>query len=309
MPYRQKNNLIRHYFPSWNGDYRLEALEGEESRCRLVCEEPTPAELEIIGKFLVKARKKGWVADTAGIPETGGELVINATVTDAGHVLLARRGRKRKGIITVVKSVAGKVEVVEGEDPEQLEAAAEKSGDGSKAVTTPRPTLCCPKCISGPDRRASQVLAEFSTPQQLRDWRTHGYLECYGGTTGRCYRLYHRHHPVAIHRGKLGVDLSTGGTVHAYDWSLPPAEEVLALKHALEHCECWVRNVAGGFGGRPECLHNPFRGPHNQIDDGIPDSQFVSSIGAAMRGFSIGAPLGLQLRNRFDQSLDGRPLV
>jgi hypothetical protein len=297
MPYRTKPR--RHSFPSWNGDYSLIGIEGKDDRCKLVCEEPTPAELEIVGAFLVKARKKKWVSDTAGIPETGGELEIAASVTEAGHVLLARRGRKRKGIITVVKSIAGEVEVVEGDDPKAHKEAAKKAGGGSEAVTTRRPTLCCPSCVSGPDRRASRVLARFLTPTQLHTWREHGYIECYGGTTGRCYRLHHRHHPVAIRRGHLGVDMSLGRTVDAYDWSMPPAEEVLAIMHALQHRECWVRNPAGGFSGSPECLVDPFRGPGNQLDDGIPDSNFVSTIGAAVRGFNIGAPIGRQLRRRF----------
>jgi hypothetical protein len=295
--YRQK--LIYHAIPGWNGDYRLEAIEGEEHRCKLVCEEPTPAELLLVGNFLVKARKKKWVSDTAGLPETGGTVEIAASVTDAGHVLLARRGRKRKGIITVIKSVAGEIEVVEGAEEGKIEAAAEKSGGGSEAVTTTRPTLCCPSCVSGPDRRASRVLARFLTPGQLATWRSHGYVECYGGTTGRCYRLHHRHHPEALKRRHLGIDMSTGRTVDAYDWSMPPAEEVLAIMHALQHRECWVRNPAGGFSGSPECLVDPFRGPGNQLDDGIPDSNFVSTIGAAVRGFNIGAPIGRRIRQEF----------
>lgn len=302
MPYRNW------YFPAWNGDYRLVGIEGEENRCKLVAEEPTPAELEVIGQFLVKARKKGWVADTAGIAETGGELEIAASVSDAGNVLLKRHWRRR-GIITVVKSVNGELEVVEGDNPKEHKQAAKKSGKGSAAVTTSRPTLCCPSCVSGPDRRASQVLAAFCTPTQLGTWRKHGYLECYGGTTGRCYRLYHRHHPRAIKRGHCGIDMSTGRTVDAYDWSLPPAEEVLALKHALEHRECWVRNQAGGFSAMPDCLPDPFRGPDDQMDDGIPDSNFVSSIGAAVRGFALGAPIGRNLQRYFDTPLGVRAVA
>ena len=133
------------------------------------------------------------------------------------------------------------------DESEKLETAAEDE-KAETAVTTKRPTKCCPDPIEGPLVRSSRVLRKFCTPQQWKDWCVHGWLICYGHLSGHAYRLVHRHHPAAKVQGKICYDLDDRQTLHAYDWSTPPAEEVLAFKLILENIEPWLRCEATGFG-------------------------------------------------------------
>ena len=277
--------IDRWFIPSWSGDYRLEAdpMNGETAS-RLTVVDPTPAEVEQLRKFLAKCRKKGWIDGIEGISPTGqSTLRIGACIADAGHTLLARRGRKRPGILTTIVSKDGTVEAICAETPKPVEAAV-AAPDAKKAVTTRRPTLCCPVPVAGPEVRASEVLRAFCTEQQWADWLRHGWLIAFGGLSGHAYRVAHRHSPVAIEQTKIAWDLDDDHIVHCYDWSVPPPEEVLAVKLTLERREHWIRNRSGMYthtGGG--LFHNPFMPDDRQSSDGIADAAFVSSFGASMR--------------------------
>ena len=61
-----------------------------------------------------------------------------------------------------------------------------------------------------------------------------------GNHTGAAYRLYHRDE--AARRGvpRLLVRVATGEPVCVWDGAVPPAEEALAIKLAVEHQEAWL---------------------------------------------------------------------
>ena len=277
--------------PSWCGDFRIEAKEGDETRCTLTVIDPTPGELDRLGRFLVKARESKWVANSAiGItPEGTTVLEIAAPVAEAGCALAARnspRGEKR-GLLTAVRSVGGTIEVavrgcdeallVNGLDPKTEEPLPPEKQPVA-AVTVRRPTLCCPTPIPGPDARASDVLCAFSTEDQWRDWVLDGRLVCRGNLTGHRYEILHRHHPLARKRGKITFDLEDQHIVHCYDWSVPPAEEVLEVKLILEHRENWIRNRSGYFGPNPRFI-NPFVPMNRQFTDGVLDTSLIGTLG------------------------------
>lgn len=280
--------IERHYFPSWCGDYRLEA--DSETSCLLVVTDPTAAEQEKLERFLEKCMKHRWVKPfSPGVITANGttKIKIAADVATAGRALLARKGRqKRTGILTAVKSINGVVTAVEGE--EKVAEAVSKP-EAKEAVTTRRPTLSCPHPISGPDIRASNVLMRFCTPQQWDDWMRHGYLRAFGRFSGHQYRIAHRHSELARSQGKITWDETDDHVVHCYDVSMPPAEEVLAVKLALEHAEHWVRNRSGLFYRIDgEALYvDPFVGPDRQSLDGTKDN-------GRLRGFGMGLRVGLQ---------------
>jgi len=290
--------LRKWYFPSWSGDYRLEA-EGEA--CTLTVVDPTPSELEQLDEFLGKARERGWIRPSCGIADKGETcLRLTATVDDAGHVLLGDRYGKAR--LTAVRSEAGKVSILSAVEqqpnttatppaPEEAAAAADtkepndkskKKGKGEDAVTVRRPTLCCPTPVPGPDVRASEVLRAFCTPQQWQDWMQKGFLHCRGGLTGRLYRVVHRHNPLAQRQGKIVYDIEGGHVLHAYDWSVPPAEEALTMKLVLEHRENWIRNRSGNYIDGDENFHNPFVGDNEQGLDGTWDASFMTSFGHSL---------------------------
>ena len=235
--------------------------------------------MDRLTRFLRRARKKRWLTELEGVTLTGTTvLTIAAPIVEAGRVLLDRKGRKTKldGLLTVVRSTDGAVQ--SEHDPEDAERALAKP-KADKAVTTRRPTLCCPFPVSGPDIRASEVLAAFSTPSQWEEWCEHGRLHCRGNLSGHRYRIAHRHSALAREQGKICWDETDGVVVHCYDWSVPPAEEVLAVKLTLEHREHWIRNRSGVFGGKGPHYHNPFMPNSAQHLDGVVDTGIVTALG------------------------------
>jgi hypothetical protein len=305
------------YMPSWSGDFRLE--EEGENQCRLIVSDPTPGEIETLGRFLAKARQRRWIPKVAGIaPKGESTLLIDTSLISAGKVLLSngkgpfRKKHHKEGILTSVRSKDGKIEAIPAEPkepepepeplgpptalakmedkedkpakPDKVEEALAKP-DADKAVTTRRPTLCCPTPVAGPDVRASEVLHAFCTRQQWESWMRNGFLFCNGNLSGHTYRIVHRHLPLAREPGKVTWDMDDDAVIHCYDWSVPPAEEVLAIKLALEHVEHWVRNPSGALGryGQKDIYPNPFVGPQHQFLDGTQDAGFVSGFGEGLR--------------------------
>ena len=273
--------LSKWYHPNWAGDFRLEA--NGEDHCLLKVSDPTLDEISKLGAFLEKCRKKDWIGAAIGLPEKfdGEHIVeIKAPVNKAGRILVGRgKGVKRKDLLTVVKSVDGQLSYAVSDEEELRQVVEAEKAD--KAVSNKRATLSCPHPISGPDIRASEVLREFCTQRQWDDWNTYGFLIAYGKLTGHPYRICHRHSLLARRQGKITKDLKDGAIIHAYDWSLPPAEEVLSLKLQLEHVEHWIRNPSGYFGPGVRFV-NPFMGPNDQILDGVPDTAVLNGLGGGL---------------------------
>lgn len=269
--------MKRWYFPSWSGDFRLEA-DGVD-QCILTVVKPTPAELDKLDAFLKVARKKDWIRQHVGfVPNGESRIEVETAIQNAGRYLL---GEKPKGKLTAVKSTNGHVTAV-WDDADKADEATKKP-DAEEAATVRRPTLCCPNPIPGPDQRASEVLAAFCTRRQWEDWVANGWLFCYGNLSGRRYQIVHRHHPLAQARGKCIWDVEAGKVMHCYDWSVPPAEEALAFKLVMENREDWVRNASGAYNhfGDQQYIH-PYMSEEDQAADGLADAAFVSNLGPSL---------------------------
>lgn len=241
--------------------------------------------------FLRKARRKGWIREVEGICLEGESVLeIDASIVAAGRLLLSRRGRVTKldGLLTVVRSTAGELQAEH--EPEAADEALSRP-DADVAVTTRRPTLCCPCPVPGPEARASEVLASFCTPSQWEEWCRRGVLHCHGNLSGHRYRVAHRHSALACQQGKSAWDETDDRVVHCYDWSVPPAEEALAIKLVLEHREHWIRNRSGYLGYRRERVyHDPFMSEADQSRDGILDSAIVGGLSGGMLGVLLTSP-------------------
>lgn len=146
------------------------------------------------------------------------------------------------------------------------------------AVTTSRPTNCCPYTIPGDTRgrRADKLLLAFCTAEQRETWIKYGWLEARGRITGDRYRVAHRHSPIARKQTKVTWLLDSDQVVHAHATWLPPAEEVLTLKLVIEGHESWVRNPSTVF-GIPSLPH-PFQSERTQSHDGLTEAAFVSGL-------------------------------
>ena len=296
--------------PSSSGDYRLEADAAKLDECVLTVEDPTDKELEELGRFRVSCveRKWGWEADNAEgyINMVGNTTVrINAPITACGPLLVVSKMPDRTTLTAIASKSGSQVAIVtaeQGGTPKEQEQAlvkAVKKTVTDKAVTTRRGTVCCPQPVDGPLRRASRVLREWCSPTQWKTWVERAYLDCYGGVTGRKYRVYHRHHPHAVFIGQPILDLDMVATlqgrerhdleafqscrIHRWDYTVPPAEEVLGAKLVLEHRENWIRNYSGTNG-------NPFfdllpNSVGDQYKDGTWDAAFFRNF---MEGFCGG---------------------
>ncbi len=292
------------YIPSSSGDIRLEAYGDNPEHSLLTIEDPIPLEIEQAETFLRRCKGWKWVDQDAHILHEGRtEIVIRKPIADCGKHL-AKDAMPSRGTLTVVRSVAGKITATVDHTTtpaEVTKAVSDKEAD--KATTVRRPTTCCPNPIEGPLKRSSEVLRQFCTPQQWHDWVEHGFLRCVGGRSGIVYRLAHRHTELARQQGKICYDETHGGVLKFWDWSIPPAEEVLSAKLILENREGWLRNrstVMGKFlRGHGPLYHNPLG---SQGLDGTWDAGFFAQIGgcaewipAIAEALQAGAVTGDQL--------------
>jgi hypothetical protein len=255
---------MRWYFPSWSGDFRLvDDPNGGGDCCLLEIEKPTAHELDALDNFLTYAGKKRWVS--AGLSLTAKPdsyrfkddktVKLAASVAVAGKALL-RYIKPKATTITAVKFSGGGVEVASAAETTKFgalidKAAAEAKQDASdevKAASSTRPTPCCPQCIPGSIERASEVLLSFLNDEEHRQWAERRAIEVVGHLSGHRYLVCHRNSKLAQMFGRMCFDLTDMGVMHFHDWAVPPEEEVLAVKHILEHREPWLRNEATCFG-------------------------------------------------------------
>ena len=282
------------YLPSWNGDFRLSAVN--EDRSSLVLNDPTPQERIIVGSFLTLAAKKGWWTSEAppkkeGEPYEGKpkEIMINAHIAIASKALIGL-SRPKDRTLTAVKFSDGKMEVVEGATSKSLEAIKETLEKAKKAETkekeavaasVKRPTPCCPQCLPGAIGPASEVLLSFLSPDQHEQWARERAILVDGHLSGHRYVIAHRHSDTAQKIGRVCYDVDDERVVHFHDWSVPPEEEVLAAKLILEHAEPWLRNEATILGGGTDVYKNPF----GNGGDGTESAAFAYGVGEGLLPF------------------------
>ncbi len=100
------------------------------------------------------------------------------------------------------------------------------------AATVARPTTGCPMPDFGQaDVRATEVLVQFLTAQQLADYRREGAFLVTGIDSGHQYAVIHRERPdtMARYGGRQLFDFDEHRELCIHDWLVPPAEEMLAL--------------------------------------------------------------------------------
>jgi hypothetical protein len=279
---------VKVFLPSWNGDFRLEPA-GEKSA--LILHEPTESERVVVGKFLHDAGKKEWTKEAVdkGQPYRGSSSVIQLDISLAkASKLLIKHARPKKQTLTAVKFSGGKMEITEGASSEALEkvekdiaaaAKEEKPTQPAAAASVKRPTPCCPSCMRGAIKPATEVLLSFLDKDQHEMWRQRRSIIVEGGITGHRYLLAHRNSETGYKIGRICFDLDDGGVIHFHDWSIPPEEEVLAAMLVLEHREPWLRNQATCLGGN---FQDVFDNPFGDAMDGVESANFAADFGTAL---------------------------
>lgn len=137
-------------------------------------------------------------------------------------------------------------EAAEKEDTEAIRRAAElekvkPATPAPAAATVQQPNRGCPAPLPA-NRRASEVLRAFSTPEQLAELAAYGRMRCIGNVSGRAYHVYHRDE--AARRGLRHslIECETQRDLCVWDIRVPAEEEMLALKLAVEKREAWLRS-------------------------------------------------------------------
>ncbi len=302
--------LTRWYRPSACGDFQLERIE--DTVCKLVVKDPTPYEREQLELLMKNARENGYIDMLEGFGSEGGELVLNTSIEWAGNLLFGTWGAPHgscgqvqppRALLSVAMCGDKVVATWDSTQPKRCDEPTDLVPvEADKAITTP-----APRRGSGggdcPESLASEVLRAFSTPDQWAEWqRTGGTMTVRGGCTGRRYRLAHRKCFVQTRRQEtvaVGLDDRLRGfrssramPVLAFDFELPPPEEVLSIKLVLEQREWWLRNPGSMPGARDEVFEDPFPGEvarTNAQMDRI--GSFETSIEPMVRGAAIGMTL------------------
>jgi len=279
---------MKWYIPSWNGDLRLEPSPEDSKVTVLSIVKPTVAEFKAVNEMGKAFEEKGW------LKEPWEEVVskrffgsktfnINASLEEVG-VVATPIMRPGKQVLTAIRFIDGKVETVNGQEPEALKALAEKSKDtGTAAATVKRPTPSCPRCIPGSIEPATETLLAFLNEEEHERWASERCIVVQGGISGNRYLLSHRNSEFAQRAGRMCFDLDDRFVVHFHDWSVPPEEEVLAAKLILEHREDWLRNEATclNASGRAKMV---FKNPFGDYWDGVPDAQLSTGVGMLLKG-------------------------
>lgn len=264
--------LAKWFFPSWSGDFRLEA---DASGSKLIIEKATLAERQMLEKFFKKAEK--WANTMPNWTREHQEIFLHKSVADAGKVLL-KFARPEHASITAIKMVDGKLAVAQGGDEKAIEAVL--GGKASAAVSVKRATPSCPDCIPGAVAMASEVLLSFLTPAEHASWAKDRQIVVTGHLSGHRYLLSHRHHPRAVKDTRMCFDLDSNCVVKFHDWGVPPEEELLSAKLILEHREPWLRNEATLCHVLDDFKSEPiYKNPFGNFLDGVPDANLVGALG------------------------------
>ena len=220
-------NQIPWYLPSFYGDIRLTA-QGDKTEVEW--ENLSPAERAAM-EVLHQKFSLTLAADSAA-----GKIIVDRPIAKVEAIVAKAMKRGRK-LLSAVVFKGGKIEELHRSAADEVKepSAIEKM---KAAVTVARPADGCP--IPEFERaqvKATRLLREFLSPAQLADFeRTQSFLVV-GGDTGHQYVLTSRHAPVE-RLAKVGdrsvFDVNEGRPICLHDWTVPAAEELLALKLFLE---------------------------------------------------------------------------
>lgn len=266
---------LQWYLPTINGDIRLtrEAPKQTILHAYELTPSETQAMAGLREKALsTKWGKQPWCDPAAFLPidhatyRTGEGIVLHlAAAIEDVQATLATALKPRRSLITAVRFSNGNIEEavasrsedgghrlsmpsIPGDRPSgdyPIEEAwsdvhpgviAEQRAAAERAATVATPTVGCPMPeFEAAEVRASFVLEQFLTPDQIEDYRRYGTFVSVGHDTGRRYMVIHRERPDVLKKyaGRQLFDLEAGHALCVHDWEVPPAEEMLALHLCL----------------------------------------------------------------------------
>lgn len=239
---------LRHWFiPSPSGDLRLEevpdldTLSANDARrtwpahppggCVLDVLNPTPLEVATVLRAIVRLTAGGHVIGAPSKLGPGQNITALSCPVEVAARILVEEHCGVETVWTAYRKTDGTVALKDSDAPVPDEAVA--------AASLKPPSRGCPPPTSA-ERRASEVLRVFSTRRQHDSFQAHGFMDVIGNATGKRYRLHHRDEAHQRGLSRVLIDTTTGNPVCVWDNTVPPEEEVLAIKLAVEHREKWL---------------------------------------------------------------------
>lgn len=204
------------YIPSFLGDIQL-VNDGEKTK--LIYSELTAGERKKLGKFLKYYNMTVESADvTTYLPEE---------ITKA-HKRFLKIFKTDRPILNCAKCHDGKITLVREFDVSETEVG----------VSVEKPPRGCPlpTVLERAESRAHGVLNQFLSPTQKADFDAQKAFVVRGNYTGRPYMVTSRWNPRCQQYGLLYC-IPTHNRICASLPDVPPGEEVLAMKFAIEFTE------------------------------------------------------------------------
>lgn len=253
------------FIPSFYGDIKLEA-DGDD-RTIVIATDTTIEERKALETVAVKAHKKRWI-ETPEIRASGGTLVAAPIDKVAGMLSRALKpGRKVVSAVLFKDGTMEEVRTAPSSSQPYREPAAPAVKDPAVATSVAAPVIGCPAPDFGAAQlRARAVLLAFLDPDQAEDFQRHNRFISVGATTGHRYMITSRNARDELAQWQRSLyDLDEDRALCVHDWSVPAAEEMLALHVCLRlpGWEHFVRDIPE-HGDLPNHVQS-LLGPRDQI--------------------------------------------
>ena len=233
--------------PSFYGDIKLD-WTGEKS-CLLHAEKLSAQETTVLTALQKTALEKGWLKEPVKSLLGPGPTPLDAPIQKVASVLARALKPGRKFVSAVCVRSGSIQEVTDRTFTEILPLHAEKTDkEPAKAVTVAAPARGCPVPeFNVYELKARAVLMSFLTDEQRADFLKHNAFVSVGAETGHRYMLSSRHAPGYTKYGRSLYDLDEEQPICTHDFSVPAAEELLALHVfvSLPGWESYVRELPG----------------------------------------------------------------
>jgi hypothetical protein len=228
------------FIPTFYGDIRLEAKD--DSSCVMITTNMTPTEKEAVEKLIAQAEKKKWKPTLTPTASASADtrMELTAPIAKVSRAL-AKLLKPDRTIVSAVMFSDGTMEEIR-ESQSDSSPKPEPKKKPKAAASVGVPTRGCPAPdFSSAEIRARDVLRMFLDADQLADFNRHNRFVSVGATTGNRYMVTSRHAKDQLAQfTRTLYDLERKEPLCVHDWSVPAAEEMLAL-HMLLQLPGWER--------------------------------------------------------------------
>lgn len=182
--------------------------------------------------------RKPWASESEFLPLThvsyrtaaGFHLTLEAPIEKVQQTLATalKPGRRLLSVVRFTDGVMEQVRTMPADRPVQ----ALKKAEPEVAATVAQPVRGCPApAFDEADVRANRVLEAFLDGDQVDDYHTHAGFVTFGLDTGHKYMITSREAPKQLKKfGRRSLyDLDEERAYCVHDWTVPAAEELLAL--------------------------------------------------------------------------------